>query len=186
MFSLVLTDFVFALAFLLCTSFICCSIVKFQSALFARACLLYHFSFTLSRGFSKLFQKFFQDFFKTVSKFFSEKPCLLLQFKSRYLAAALRGNSFILPHLPPFVNTFFEVFLIYVFCQTMLKSGDLICFLYTITLKQQSMSFIFRNFANRMYRLGYFRARHVLLNAIFVLKHCLVSCIIECRKKSRR
>ena len=113
MFSLVLTDFVFALAFLLCTSFICCSIVKFQSALFARACLLYHFSFTLSRGFSKLFQKFFQDFFKTVSKFFSEKPCLLLQFKSRYLAAALRGNSFILPHLPPFVNTFFEIFSVF-------------------------------------------------------------------------
>ena len=93
-FSLVLTDFVFALAFLLCTSFICCSIVKFQSALFARACLLYHFRPHLSRGFSKVFSIFFNFFSRAFLRY------LLLR--------RSRGNSYILPHTLPFVNTFFE------------------------------------------------------------------------------
>ena len=51
---------------LLCTSIFCCSIVKVQSLslAYARACLLYHSLFCLSRGFLKLFQVFSTSFFK--------------------------------------------------------------------------------------------------------------------------
>ena len=67
---MVLTDFVFALAFLLCTYFFCCSIVKFQClapslriiSVLLRACLLYHFIPCLSIGFLKLFLVFFNLF----------------------------------------------------------------------------------------------------------------------------
>ena len=61
-----------------------------------RACLLYHFIPCLSIGFLKLFL-FFSSLFK--------------RSKSDIFFVALNGNSLIISHLSPLVNTFFELFL---------------------------------------------------------------------------
>ena len=89
--------------------------------------LLYHNVFLLSRGFSKVFKKLFRFAFHSPHR--SESPSPMRSLKAPlFLPVNLRlfhcvchrffGSSSIIPHPPPFVNTFLQSFLSFfeVFC----------------------------------------------------------------------
>jgi len=92
-----LTDLYFALAFLLCTSIFCCSIVKLQfRAPFLRALVYYITALCLCQYLFEIFFKIFFDF-KAL-----QYPC-----------CHFRDSFTILPLSLPFVKGFFESFLLF-------------------------------------------------------------------------
>ena len=95
-YSLFLTDLYFALAYLLCTSIFCCSIVKLQfRAPFCRALVYYITAFLVC-------QYLFEIFFKI---FLTSSSAVFLRPRSR--------DSFsILPLSSSFVKSFFSIFII--------------------------------------------------------------------------
>ena len=122
-FSLVLTDFVFALAFCFVLLLSVVQLSSFNLALFARACLLYHFSFDLSRGFSKLFLKTFENFFRKVLTF----SCNSRADISPPLQAATR----IFYHAIPILSSDFEKNIL--FGEILKKDCDDFYLLYTLS-----------------------------------------------------
>ena len=100
-FSLVLTDFVFALAFFALYFFYLLFNCQVSIPLSSREPVYYITSLLPC-------QEVFQNFFKKLLKILWKTISFLLKFKSRYLAAAPSGNSYILPRYPNFVKWFWK------------------------------------------------------------------------------